>query len=193
VAIESGMARREVFGATGSTHVAKAIEAARRDSTAGRTIARVSTTPRRVIDVSAEAIAASDACCGRHRAGQARNFYYGMRLTPPDRRVHLYACYAWMRHADDCIDQARRRRRVASRSSNSRRSARCIVGSRESSDDTDFWPAFRSAIRTCSIEPRLILEMIEGMREDVDHQGTTRSTICFDIAIAWAARWGRCA
>ena len=29
VAIESGMARREVFGATGSTHVAKAIEAAR--------------------------------------------------------------------------------------------------------------------------------------------------------------------
>ena len=125
-----------------------------------------------MIDVSAEAIAASDACCAAIVRAKARNFYYGMRLTPPDRRVHLYACYAWMRHADDCIDQApdEASRRVALEQLAARTHG-ALSGAANRPDDTDFWPVFRSAIRTCSIEPRLILEMIEGMREDVDHQG----------------------
>jgi phytoene synthase len=35
---------------------------------------------------------------------RARNFHYGLRLTPPDRRWAMYAVYAWMRQADDLAD-----------------------------------------------------------------------------------------
>ena len=103
---------------------------------------------------------------------KARNFYYGMRLTPPDRRVHLYACYAWMRHADDCIDQAQGEpARVAALESLAARTRDALSGTPNRPDDSDFWPAFRSALRSCDIEPRCILEMVEGMREDVHHRG----------------------
>jgi phytoene synthase len=37
----------------------------------------------------------------RHRA---RNFYYGLKLTPEPKRSALYSIYAWMRRADDLVD-----------------------------------------------------------------------------------------
>jgi phytoene synthase len=39
----------------------------------------------------------------RHRA---RNFYYGLKLTPEPHRSALYSIYAWMRRADDLVDSA---------------------------------------------------------------------------------------
>ncbi len=36
----------------------------------------------------------------------ARNFYYGLRLSPEPQRSALYVIYAWMRHADDLVDDA---------------------------------------------------------------------------------------
>ena len=36
----------------------------------------------------------------------ARNFYYGLRLSPEPQRSALYAIYAWMRRADDLADDA---------------------------------------------------------------------------------------
>lgn len=35
---------------------------------------------------------------------QAKNFYYGLRLTPEPKRSAMYAIYAWMRAADDLAD-----------------------------------------------------------------------------------------
>lgn len=37
---------------------------------------------------------------------RARNFYYGLRLTPEPRRSAIYSVYAWMRAADDEADRA---------------------------------------------------------------------------------------
>jgi phytoene synthase len=37
----------------------------------------------------------------------ARNFYYGLKLSPEPQRSALYAIYAWMRRADDLVDTAR--------------------------------------------------------------------------------------
>ncbi|MBL9121930.1 MAG: phytoene/squalene synthase family protein [Phycisphaerae bacterium] len=37
---------------------------------------------------------------------QAKNFYYGLRLTPEPKRSAMYAVYAWMREADDIADEA---------------------------------------------------------------------------------------
>ena len=35
---------------------------------------------------------------------RARNFYYGLKVTPEPQRSALYAIYAWMRRADDLVD-----------------------------------------------------------------------------------------
>ena len=48
---------------------------------------------------------------------RARNFYYGLKLTPEPQRSALYSIYAWMRRADDLADSAadspqERRRRI---------------------------------------------------------------------------------
>jgi 15-cis-phytoene synthase len=36
----------------------------------------------------------------------ARNFYYGLKLSPEPQRSALYVIYAWMRRADDLVDNA---------------------------------------------------------------------------------------
>ncbi|MGD9695003.1 MAG: presqualene diphosphate synthase HpnD [Thermoleophilia bacterium] len=50
---------------------------------------------------------------------QARNFYYGFILLPPQRRAGIYAAYAFSRRADDSVDgddpDERRRAAVAAR------------------------------------------------------------------------------
>ena len=59
------------------------------------------------MDWSADEIRALTRCAHitRHRA---RNFYYGLRLSPRPKRDGLYAVYAWMRLADDLCDDAPR-------------------------------------------------------------------------------------
>jgi len=37
---------------------------------------------------------------------RARNFYYGMKLSPEPQRSALFVVYAWMRQADDLVDGA---------------------------------------------------------------------------------------
>lgn len=42
--------------------------------------------------------------CERVTRTRARNFWYGLRLTPEPQRSAMYAIYAWMREADDLAD-----------------------------------------------------------------------------------------
>ena len=49
--------------------------------------------------------AAIDECRQICRA-RARNFYYGLKLSPEPQRSALYVIYAWMRLADDLVDAA---------------------------------------------------------------------------------------
>ena len=46
------------------------------------------------------------AACERVTRQQARNFYYGLKLTPEPQRSAMYVVYAWMRAADDLADAA---------------------------------------------------------------------------------------
>lgn len=43
--------------------------------------------------------------CGEDVRRRARNFWYGLRLLPPDRFDALCAIYAWMRRVDDIADE----------------------------------------------------------------------------------------
>jgi phytoene synthase len=44
--------------------------------------------------------------CEAVTRSRARNFWWGLRLAPMDRRWAMYAVYAWMRQADDLADEA---------------------------------------------------------------------------------------
>jgi phytoene synthase len=64
------------------------------------------------------ALAEAIRSCEEVTRRRARNFHYGLRLTPHDRRWAMYAVYAWMREADDLADgagpdRAERERRIA--------------------------------------------------------------------------------
>ena len=50
-------------------------------------------------------VAAAHRTCAEITRTEARNFYYGLRLLPPEKREALYAVYAWMRLADDIADE----------------------------------------------------------------------------------------
>ena len=45
--------------------------------------------------------------CRAIARSRARNFYYGMKLTPEPKRSAMYAVYAWVRAADDLADESR--------------------------------------------------------------------------------------
>jgi len=53
----------------------------------------------------AETLEASLAYCRQVARRKAGNFYYGMCLTPRDRRLAMYVVYTWMRAADDLADE----------------------------------------------------------------------------------------
>jgi phytoene synthase len=46
----------------------------------------------------------SRAYCEQVTKTYARNFYYGLRLLPEEKRASMYALYAWMRLVDDIAD-----------------------------------------------------------------------------------------
>ena len=50
-------------------------------------------------------VEASFAACSEDVRSRARNFWYGLRLLPPDRFRALCAIYSWMRRADDIADE----------------------------------------------------------------------------------------
>lgn len=53
----------------------------------------------------AAALRASFDHCRRVTRREAKNFYYGLKLTPEPKRSAMYAVYAWMRAADDLADE----------------------------------------------------------------------------------------
>ena len=44
--------------------------------------------------------------CGALTRSRAANFYWGLRLLPQPQRSAMFAIYAWMRQADDLVDEA---------------------------------------------------------------------------------------
>ncbi len=99
---------------------------------------------------------------------RARNFHYGLRLTPPDRRWAMYAVYAWMRQADDLADEAgvdraeRERRMHAFRTDTDA----AFAGSPDASQPTML--AIAEAVRRFNLQPDEFHDMLAGQWGDLD-------------------------
>lgn len=137
--------------------------------------------------------------CATLTRARARNFFYGLRLTPEPRRSALYSIYAWMRHADDCVDAAgsvEQRRAALWRF---RATTEMVLsGEMPDEDPALFWLAFAATVRSYPIDPSIIRDMLAGLEEDIDHDWCQTEKdlwgYCYRVAstvgLACVAVWG---
>lgn len=116
---------------------------------------------------------------------RARNFYYGLKLLPEPRRSALYAIYAWMRRADDIIDDALTPHDAR------RELDHFTVLTRDALDKRIFtsdpmWIAFTETARAFTLKPEPFLDMIKGQLADLEGRSieTTEDlfTYCRQVA-----------
>ncbi|HMN95702.1 MAG TPA: phytoene/squalene synthase family protein [Phycisphaerales bacterium] len=147
------------------------------------------TAPRTLGEISPSELAAAYGICEAITRRRARNFYYGMKLTPAPKRAAMYAVYAWMREADDLadagaptgagagpaaerevVDAAERIRRIEALRVRTRRlfAGELPPTGAAHSASVATWIAMADTVRRhrLSIEP--FLEMLDGQREDVE-------------------------
>ena len=120
----------------------------------------------------ADPLAASYADARRLARRQARNFYWGMRLTPEPKRASMYAVYAWMRAADaiadgDGVEQAGE---AGEDLQSFETQTRAIHDNPSAPPPDGFWPAFADTVRRFRLTLPPLLAMLQGQRDDLDHR-----------------------
>jgi phytoene synthase len=124
--------------------------------------------------------------CRQVAKSRARNFYYGLRLTPEPRRSAIYAVYAWMRAADDIADDggdlAGRRARLESFAGATRAAFRDDVDG----VDEPVLLAFATTVRAYALDPAWFDEVIAGLQGDLAGaplpDDAALSTYCYRVA-----------
>jgi 15-cis-phytoene synthase len=110
---------------------------------------------------------------------RARNFYYGLKLTPEPKRSAMYAVYAWMRQADDLADGAvgpidERRRRIEAF-----RARTCEVfglesaradGAADAAVDDRLWTALGDVAGTFNLSAQPFFDMLDGQLDDLEQR-----------------------
>ncbi len=143
-----------------------------------------------------DAVRKSFAHCHEITRQRARNFYYGMKLTPEPKRSAMYALYAWMRQADDLADQpgptGQKVERIEAfgRETHARLADQATTAADPVANDQTaaqlFWPAFVDTVRRYRIPMHYLDAMVEG--QIIDQQKTRYATFdelydyCYKVA-----------
>ena len=112
---------------------------------------------------------AYDACANVVRR-RARNFWYGLRLTPEPKRSALYAVYAWMRQADDLADEpgpTSEQRRAALDDFRDRTSP-ILQGDDPGENAELMWLALADVVQRYDVPATAFDQMIDGQILDLD-------------------------
>lgn len=122
----------------------------------------------RPIGVRASELEASLRHCRQITQREARNFYYGLKLTPEPRRSALYAIYAWMRRADDEADSAAviEARRVGLARLRDQ-TERALSGDPPRNSDP-MWPALTATMAAYPIRAEWLADVLDAMDEDIE-------------------------
>ncbi|HSU65786.1 MAG TPA: phytoene/squalene synthase family protein, partial [Tepidisphaeraceae bacterium] len=100
---------------------------------------------------------------------QARNFYYGLKLLPEEKRAAMFAIYAYMRLVDDIADEEDGRsleRRVADLEA-WRLQTHAVLEGRDPGEGQPLWPAFSQVVRRFNLPAKIFDEVIEGQKQDL--------------------------
>jgi phytoene synthase len=116
----------------------------------------------------------SRAYCEQVTRTYARNFYYGLRLLPPEKRDSMYALYAWMRLVDDIADREDGRP-VAARvdelegwRADTHAALDDGPGATRDESAPDLWPAFCDMAVRHGVPTRVFDEVIAGQEQDLE-------------------------
>ena len=123
--------------------------------------------PRPALGVS---LSRSREYCEHLTRTQARNFYYGLKLLPDEKRAAMFAIYAYMRLVDDIADEEDGRS-VARRFADLdawRQQTHDVLEGRTAGDGRDVWPAFSEVVHRYKLPPKIFDEVIEGQKQDLD-------------------------
>ncbi len=141
----------------------------------------------RIEDLS-QTLRRSFAYCHRVTRTRARNFYYGLKLTPEPKRSALYVIYAFMRACDDLADEPRGATGNAdepgttglARLEQFNRQLQSVVQGGADPPDIPvgsdiastglIWPAFNQVMRTYPINIAYLQAMLEGQRCDLQQR-----------------------
>ncbi|MHC4990033.1 MAG: hydroxysqualene dehydroxylase HpnE [Planctomycetota bacterium] len=101
---------------------------------------------------------------------RARNFYYGLKLLPEPKRSALYAIYAWMRQADDIIDDGvlGKNERLARLREFRRRTESVIGGALP--DDDPLWEAMSYVASRFDLPLEHFHALLDGQEDDLSRQ-----------------------
>ncbi len=122
--------------------------------------------------------------CQQITRTHAKNFYYGLKLSPGIKREALYAIYAFMRACDDLVDQPPNQPIDAS-SPTTQELAKRIDQFRACMEQViqtgqlppgiqvtkkSIWPAFGYVMNTWDIDPLYLHAMLDGQKRDLSDQ-----------------------
>jgi phytoene synthase len=135
--------------------------------------------------VSAPTLEQAYAACEEITRTQARNFYYGIRLLPADRRAALCAVYALARRVDDIGDGTLPAAEKATALAGVRKSVASLADGRDDGDPV--LVALADAARRLPIPLDAFGELVDGVERDVEMDETGRGYTTFD-ELVWYCR-----
>jgi phytoene synthase len=101
---------------------------------------------------------------------RARNFYYGLKLSPEPQRSALYVIYAWMRAADDLVDAAHDQLTGTIHQQLEQFRSATSAALRGQTDSFDpLWVALAHVARHFALPPESFNGMLDGQLEDLAH------------------------
>ena len=106
-----------------------------------------------------------DRCVQEARAA-AGNFYYGFRMLPRDKHRAICAVYAFMRYADDAVDEATSGH--ASALSEWQAALNAVYDSAAAPTASAVLPALRDTVERFSLPREWFVELLEGVRSDIE-------------------------
>lgn len=150
-------------------------------------------------------VASSLQACERIVRSRARNFWFGLRLTPRPRRDGLYALYAWMRLGDDLVDEPAPPGQARARFDQFASVSRRVLETGEagsppptSTSSPDCWPAFAWLLREFPLERSWLESMLAGLESDLAHAplqtrdalDVYRHRVAGTVGMCCSAIWG---
>ena len=107
------------------------------------------------------------AFCRAVARAEARNFYYGFVLLPPERRAGIYAAYAFSRRADDSVDEGGSAGATGWRRSPGLRGELDACAAGTAPPDDPVLVALSDTMRRFSIPRRHLDALIDGVEMDI--------------------------
>lgn len=105
----------------------------------------------------------SYAACRAITKERAKNFYYGIKLLPDERRDSLCAAYAFFRISDDLSDD----QEILDKDERLRRWKALVAASPENAVQHPILPAFYDSLSKYAIPPSYFEECLEGTTSDL--------------------------